>query len=485
MQIDSLSLTQVLSNSFWKFLESAGVQLLQLLVTIVLARLLSPEDYGLMALVLVVITFLGFFVSSGIGSYLIYINNIRKQDFFTALVFNIVLSIILVLILLFYAGDIAVYYSSPVLKNLIIAMAFILPFNAISSIYNAYAMKMSLFKVLFIRNIIALPVSGIVALILAFSGFGVWALVIYQIVYRILLSAIIVGTVKVEVDGNWEIDMRIFKPMIKFGGFTFLSTVIAFISDSVSDLLIGKKFSKDQLGLYNRGGTFPGVFISVVNSVLSESLLVAFASYNTDLVELKSKFSKTIKILYYAISPLLFGLFACAKPLVVILLTEKWIDIVPVIQLYCLFYLPIPFLQTSSQIFLATGHVKLRTLGEIVKMVVTLISLYLAIDYGILAVVLGRTMVNLFLLLYTMLYNRFIMHYGFRQAIKDIFKPLIVGLLVFAGAYLVLYIPADNIILLILQVIVGFVMYGICYKLFKIKEIEELTSMLYSKVKKK
>ena len=484
MQIEKLSRSQVLSNSFWKFFESAGVQFLQMLVTIILARLLSPDDYGLMALVLVVISFLGFFVSSGIGSYLIYINNIRKQDFFTALVFNVVLSVLLVLFLIICADDIATYYTSPVLKDLILAMAITLPFNAISSIYNAYAMKMSMFKALFIRNIVALPVSGIVALIFAFSGFGVWSLVYYQIVYRVLLAAIIVGTVKVEVEGEWIINTNIFIPMIKFGGFTFLSTVIAFISDSISDLLIGKKFSKDQLGLYSRGGTFPGAFMSVVNSVLSESLLVAFASYNSDIYELKTKFSKTVRLLNFALLPLLFALIACAKPLVLILLTSKWIGIVPVIQLYCLYYCFIPFLQTSSQMSLAMGYVKLRTLGEFIKMTVTIISLYVSLDYGILAVVFGRIIVNFSLLIYTTIANRYIIHYGIGQTVCDFFQPLLLGLLVFSGTYLINYIPVDTFILIILQVLLGLSIYVLYYKLFKINEIRELLTMLYAKIAK-
>lgn len=482
MKVEKQSRGQVLRNMIWKFLESIGVQIIQLIITIILARLLSPEDYGLMAIVLVVITFLGIFVNSGISSYLIYMKDIKKSDFLTALVFNISLSSILVGLLFLFSDHIAKYYSAPVLDSLIKAMAIILPFNAISSIYNAYAMKMSLFKALFVRNMIALPVSGILSLAFAIMGYGVWSLVIFQITYRGLLAIIIVLSIKIKIDGEWRLSRSIVTPMLKYGGFTFLSSFIAFVSDSISDLVIGKKINTEQLGYHNRGYMFPSVFLSIINMVLSDALFPAFSTYNSDIGELKEKCRKVLKLLYYLVFPFLFSLFACAKPLVFTLLTDKWSSAIPIVQIYCLYFLMLPLLQTSSQVYLATGHVKLRSLGEIIKMCFTILLLFCFIGYGIVAVALARFFVNILVLVFTLIVNKYVMGYKFKEFIADIITPLMISLLMFVSMYSLLLFKASDIVVGILQIIVGSIVYLLCLKIMRVSEIEEIKYLIKSKI---
>ena len=483
MRVENLSKSQVLGNSLWKFFESAGVHLLQMVITILLARMLTPDDYGLMAIVLVVITFLGLFINSGISSYLVYMKEVRKQDFLTLLLFNVIVSIFLMVFLFILADAIASYYSAPSLSPLIKAMSITLPFSAVSSVYNAYAMKMSLFKTLFIRNIIALPVSGVIALTLAFIGSGVWALVIYQICYMLLLSIIIVFTIKIDIDGEWKFDSHIIAPMLKFGGFTMLSSVIAFVSDSISDLLIGKRINTAQLGYYNRGFTFPSVFMSVVNEVLAGVLFPAFASYTYDKISLKDKCRKTLRILYFAIFPLLFGLIGCAKPLVIALLSTKWEEAIPVVQAYCVFFCFIPILQTMSQVYLALGLVKLRAFGEVLKMILTITVLFLLIDYGIIAVVLARTLVNFMLFIYTIIIGKWKMSYGFYEVLRDMAKPLFLSGILLCCIYPIIYIQLPYILILFIQIVLGITIYVSTAKIFKVKELDEIVAMGYSKIK--
>ncbi len=484
MKVDKLSKNQVFNNSLWKFFESVGSSGIQLLVTLILARLLTPHDYGLMAIVLVVVTFLALFINSGIASYLVYLKDVKKQDFLTTLIINVGVSVLLLFGLLLSSGTIADYYSAPSLKPLIMAMAISLPFNAISSVYNAYAIKLSYFRALFVRNMIALPTSGILALILAYTGYGVWALVAQQLSSSVLLALIMVVTIKVNVDGVWQVNMGIVKPMLKFGGFTLLTTIIAFISDNISDLLIGKRISPKQLGYYNRGCHFPGSFVNIFNNVLAGVFFPAFASYNSDIADLKEKSRKTIRLLYFVVFPLFFGLIACTKPLILVILTEKWAGTILVMQIICLYYCMIPFLQTYSQVFLATGHVKLRTVGEIVKMVLTLPLLFLIVDFGIIAVALARVAVNATLVVYSMIINKYVLNYTFSEFLSDMIRPLLLGLLVFAMLYPVNFIPIDMRLILIIQFVIGGVIYLLCVKIMRIKEIMELISLVIAKVKR-
>ena len=485
MEIEKLSGKDVLRNSFWKLFESIGSYGIQFLVTIVLARLLSPHDYGLMAIVLVAITFLGLFINSGISSYLVYMKDLRKEDFLTALFVNIIASFVLLTALLLSTGCIASYYSAPSLQPLIAVMSITLPFNAISSVYNAYAMKLSHFKTLFIRNMIALPVSGIIAMAMAFLGYGVWALVAQQVSSSILLALIMVLSIKVNVDGKWRFNQKTIKPMIIYGSYTLLTTIIAFISDNISDLLIAKKINPKQLGYYNRGCHFPSSFSNVSNNVLCGVLFPAFASYNSDISELKEKFRKTVRLLYYGMFPLFFGLIACSKPLILTLLTEKWQDSIPIMQIICLYYLAIPFLQTGSQICLATGYVKIRMVGETIKMIFTLPLLFFFVNYGIEAVACSRVLVNVLLVAVSLIMNRIIMDYRFTEFLSDMSKPFLVGTVVFISTYSLTYLPVGNIIIFLLQMLLGGFVYVASMKALKIEEMEEIIRLVTSKIKGK
>ena len=484
MEVQGISKDQVVKNSFWKFCESIGVQLIQLVVTIILARILSPDDYGLMAIVLVVVNFLGLFVSSSISTYLVYLKETRKQDIFTALIVNSLLAFFLLLVLFLSAGLIADYYNAPPLKPLIRVMSLVLPFNAVSAIYNSYAIKMSLHKKLFLRNLIAIPISGAVALTCAFCGLGVWAMVAQQVVYSVLLAVIIVLTIKITGDGEWKMNPKVIFPMLRYGGFTFLASVIAFIGDNLYDLIIGKRINSEQLGYYNRGNAFPNMISNVLNNVLVGVFFPAFASYNSNFLELKDKYRKTLRLLYYIVLPLFFGLIVCAQPLVVSLLTEKWIPSIRIIQIVCLYFCAIPFLQASSQLSLAVGAVRIRTVGEVFKMVVSIVLLFATVKHGIIAVALGRVGVALAVVLFTVVVNKIIVKYKVREFLSDMIGPFLLSLLMALCIYPMVLLPWNNLLILVMQVLVGAALYLGVARLLKIKELKVVEDLIRSKLAK-
>lgn len=466
MEVKNISGSQVVKNSFWKFCETLGVQLIQLVVTLVLARLLSPSDYGLMALVLVVVNFVSLFINSGIASYLVFKSNIRKQDFFTCLVVNMSVSLLLVLILFLSAPSVAAFYKRNELIPLIRAMSIIIPFSSISSVYNAYAVKLSLHKSLFFRNIVSVPVSGAIALIMAFSGCGVWSLVVQQIIYNILLAAIIVISINITIDGQWKFDKGVIKPMFIYGGTNLATTFVAFISDNINDLVIGKKIDSINLGYYNRGNTLSGVFANVLNNLASSVFFPAFSSYKDDASDLKEKFRKATNALYYLCFPVLLGLSVCSDAFVNALLTDKWQGSIPIIQITCLYYCAIPILQLSSQAYLALGKLKIRVVGEVIKMVLTLSLLFIVISYGINAVALARVIVGAFMVLFTCIVNKLYMSYSIFEFLSDIMPPFLYSLIMASCIFLLSLIKMPAFVLLIVQVCVGIILYATIIKIF-------------------
>lgn len=484
MQVEKLSREKVLTNSLWKFSESICSSAIQLTVTIILARLLSPNDYGVMTLAMVLITFMGLFVNSSISVYLVYIQNIRKQDFLTTLIFNVSLAVVLFLILLLSSGAVASYYSAPILKPVIIAMAVTLPFNAVTSVYNSYAIKMSYYRQLFYRNMVALPVSGIIALVLAYLDFGIWVLVVQQISYSLLFMVIMILSIKIKIDGRWRFDKTMLSPMLRYGGFTFLSTLIAFISDSIGDLLIGKRINSSQLGFYNRGTHFPNAFSNIINNVATSVFFPTFASYNSDLRDLKTKCRKVLRLVNYVSFPIFFGLIACSKPLVLLLLTCKWTPIIPIIQIQCLFYCAIPILQTMSQLFLATGHVRLRALGEFIKMATIVPLLFIFVGYGIIAVAWVRVAVNVVMVIFTMIFAKIYINYKFSEFIADLMKPILVSMLMFVCIYPLIYLNISSLFIVISQILLGISVYLVSAMIFRITEMKQVFEMVLAKFRK-
>lgn len=482
MEVKCVSGNQVVKNSFWKLCESIGVQVIQLIVTLVLARIIGPEEYGLIALVLVSINFVNLFVTSSLSTYLIYITNIRKQDFFTCLVINILIALLLVIVLYFVAPAIADFYGSEKLVDLIRAMSITVLFTSLSSVYNAYAVKMSQHKRLFIRNMISIPISGAIALIMALTGFGIWSLITQQIIYNVLLAVIIVLTIKIDIDGSWSLDCKVFKPMFAYGGATLLTTFIAFVSDNINDLFIGKKIDAINLGYYNRGNAFPGVIANVLNNLAISVFFPAFSSYKNDNSDLKVKFRKSTMVLYYVCFPIFMGLSVCSEAFVNFILTDKWVGAIPVIQLTCLYYCAMPFLQISSQVFLAIGKLKIRAVGEVVKMVLTIIFLFSFIDYGITAIAVSRVILAFLMVLFSCTISYYYIRYSFIEFIKDVTPPFLLSLFMVACIYPIGMLSMPAFLVLLLQVVVGGIIYLISLRLLKVQEILLLLSIIKKKV---
>lgn len=485
MEVKSISQSQVIRNSFWKFSESIGVQLIMLIITIILARILTPEDYGMMAIIVIVINFLTLFVSSSIGGYLIYAQNIRKQDFLTALLCNILVAIVLVVLLLCFAKTIASFYSAPALTLMIMVMSVTIPFCAVSSVYNSYALKFSQFKALFIRNMISGPISGALALYLAYTGAGVWALVCQQISYNVLLMFIIVFTIKIRLDGEWRVSFPSLRNMLSFGSYTLFTTIVAFISDSISDLLVGKKINASQLGIYSRGNHFPNTIFSSMNTVISNVFFPAFASYGHDMKLLKEKCRKSIRIIYSLASPLMFGLIACASPMVKVLLTERWFQSIPIIQIVCLSFLAVPFLQMTSQALLAVGSVRIRMVGEIFKMIFTFVFLFILIQYGIKGVAWSRVIVSVLMVIFTLAIMRYVMNYKVTEFLSDISKSVIASGIMTCSLFPILYLPLSDLSILSFQIPIGITVYFLSSKILGNKELFDIIGQSLQKVKQR
>lgn len=315
--------SEVLSSLLWKLMERGGTQGIQFIVMIVLARLLLPEEFGLIVLVTIFITIAGVFVQSGFNTALIQKKDADAVDFSSVFYLSLFVASLLYVLLFITAPFIATFFEQPEFARVLRILSFTLFFGAFNSIQNAIISRNMEFKKLFISSLSANIFSGIVGVVLAYTGFGVWALVGHQLTNQLMVTIILSFTVKWKPQFIFSID-RINK-LFSFSWRLLASMLLDTINSNLRNLLIGKMFSPATLGFYNRGDQFPNLLISNINGSIQSVMLPTLSSYQDDKQKVKAIVRRAIVTSAFIVIPMMVGLAVIAEPLVKILLTDKWL----------------------------------------------------------------------------------------------------------------------------------------------------------------
>src|SRR5680860_1232819 len=273
---DEVNKSKILSSLFWKLMEGGGTQGIQFIVSIVLARLLLPEDYGIIALVTIFVIIANVFVQSGFNTALIQKKDANEADFSSVFYLSLFVASLLYVILFFAAPLIAVFYDEPQLILVLRAISITLFFGAFNSIQNAVVARKMQFKKLFFSSLGAIVVSGTVGIVMAYAGFGVWALVLQQITNQLLITVILWFTVK------WRprllFSFKKVKGLFSYGWKLLVSSLINTLYMELSSLIIGKMYNAEMLGFYNRGKQFPALIVTNIDGSIQSVMLPALAS---------------------------------------------------------------------------------------------------------------------------------------------------------------------------------------------------------------
>lgn len=427
---------QVISSLFWKFLERTGAQLIHFFITIALARILAPEEFGLIALIAIFINIATVFVQSGLNTALIQKKDADDLDFSSVFWASFGIAIFIYIILFFSAPCIAKFYNQPTLIPVIRILALTLFIDVFNSIQNAYISRNMLFKKLFFRSIGAVIPAGLIGLILATLNFGVWALVVQQFCNAFLAVAIMWFTVPWRPSFNFSFNR--FKCLFSYGWKLLLSSLLDAFYTNLRGLIIGRFFSPADLAYYNRGDNFPFLIVNNVNTSIGSVLLPSLASYQDDKVQLKKMMRRAIITSTFVISPMMAGLAAMAKPIVLIVLGEKWLPCVPFVQAYCFMYLFYPIHTSNLSAIKAMGRSDIFFKLEIIKKIYGLSILLgsyfyfrspIGIAYGAMVSAIISSFVNASP-------NKKLMGYSYFEQVKDILPSillaLVMGLVVFS-----------------------------------------------------
>ena len=378
---------------FWKFNEQITSQLVSFAISIILARLLSPKEYGIISLVNVFIIIMEVFVTTGFSSALIQKKNTSQLDFSTLFLCSFIFSIILYIIIFLSAGLIANFYHNEDLIPVIKVLGLRLPISAFNSIQMAYVSRHMAFKKIFFSTSIATIISGIVGIVLAYIGWGVWALV-YQNLLSVLLQTIVLFA-EIPWRPRLEFSFKEAKALMNYGWKVLAANLSGTFFLQLRSLIIGRFYNASDLAYYNRGSRFPELISNNVDGTISSVLFPALSKYSDDLFKLKEVTRESLRMSSFIIFPLMFGLAVVAKPITVLLLTSKWLPSVPFMQCLCIAFSFSTISNANMQALKASGRSDVLLELELLKKPIYLAFLIFSIKISVLAVAVSMAINNL------------------------------------------------------------------------------------------
>lgn len=472
----------VVSNFIWRFAERCGAQLVTFIVSIILARILAPEDYGTIALVTVFTTILQVFVDSGLGTALIQKKNADDLDFSSVFYFNFVVCFVLYAGMFVAAPFIAKFYGDTTLTPIIRVISLTIVISGVKGIQQAYLSKNMLFKRFFFSTIGGTIFSAFLGIGLAKAGYGVWALVAQQ------LSNTTVDTIILWITVRWRprkaFSWKRLKSLLSFGWKLLVSSLLDTCYNNLRNLIIGKMYSASDLAFYNQGDKFPKLIVTNINTSIDSVLLPTMSSAQDDRERVKNMTRRAIKTSTYVMAPLMMGLAFCATTIVKLVLTDKWLPCVPFLRIFCITYMFWPVHTANLNAINAMGRSDWFLRLEIIKKIMGIAILLSTMWFGVMAMAYSLLLSSVLSQIINSWPNRKLLGYGYLEQVRD-FAP---GILLAVGmgicVYFIGYIPLPTIMTLVIQIFAGAALYIGVSAILKLEEFEYLLGMVKSFLKK-
>lgn len=418
-----------LQGIFWTFGQQFGGQIIQFIVSIILARILMPEEFGLLGMLAIFMALGNSLIDSGMSSSLIRTQDADERDFSSVFFINVIASIIIYLILYLASPFIAKFFEQPILADIVKVYCISFIIRAVSSIQYVRLTILMDFKTQTILRLPALAISSVVGLILAYSGYGVWSLVYMQLAQVTLESVFIWFQVK------WRpsliLDWSRLKLHFNFGYKLTLSGIINTVYDNIYHIIIGKYFSAAQLGFYTRAQSMKQLPVSNISSALNKVTYPLFSSIQDDNARLKNVYKKLMQQVLFWIAPVLVIAGVLGEPLFRFLMTEKWLPAVPYFQILCLVGIMYPLHAYNLNILNVKGRSDLFLKLEIIKKALITIGLIFAIPFGIYGLLWMQLALSLLAFFINTSFSGKMISYPVSEQLKDI-APIL-GLAGFIG----------------------------------------------------
>lgn len=468
----------ILSNLAWRFAERFGARFVEFIVAVVLARILSPNDYGLIALVTVFITLLNVFVDSGMATALIQKTDADDVDFSTVFFFNVTLCTILYALIYLLAPLIAKFYENTIFIPVIRILGLTIVISGLKNVQQAYVSRNMLFKRFFFATLSGTLMAAILGIGMAYAGFGIWALVLQQVVNTAIDTLILWFTVRWRPKKTFSF-FRL-KALFHYGWKLLISALLNTTYENLRSLIIGKRYTASDLAYYNQGHRFPSFMVTNINNSIDSVLFPALSSVQDDREKVRNMTRRAIKISTYIMAPLMMGLAFTAEAVVRVVLTEKWLSCVVFLRVFCISFMFYPIHTANLNAINALGRSDLFLKLEIWKKGIGIITILVAVNISVEAMACSSLFTGLCSQIINTWPNRKLLNYSYFDQIEDILPGILLALFMGILVYPIKMIGLPDILLLCVQIMMGAIIYVLGSIIFKIDSFQYLSEMVFA-----
>lgn len=464
-------------------MERSGAQLVQFLVSIVLARVLLPKQYGIVALLTAFITILSIFIDSGLSIALIQKENADEKDFSTVFYVNMTLCATLYVLLFIFAPFIAGLYHNPDMTAYLRVIGITLLVAGVKNVQTAYVSRNLIFKRFFFATLGGTVGAGILGIIMAYTGFGVWALIAQSLFNNAVDTLILWITVKWRPKKVFSFSRL--KGLFSYGWKILASSLIDTLYNNIRTFIIGGKYSNDDLAFYDRGSQFPYVIVNNINLSIDSVLLPTMSKVQNDRGAVRSMTRRSIKVSTFLIAPLLMGLAFTATPVIRLVLTEKWLPAVFFLRIFCVTLMFYPIHTANLNAIKAVGRSDMFLKLEIIKKSVGVTALLATFWISVEAMAYSLLFTTITSMLINSWPNRKLLGYSYLEQLKDILPGIFLAVAMGICVFPIQFIGLPDIVTLCIQVPMGAVIYILGAKLFKLDSFDYLKENIRNLFKKK
>ena len=448
----------VIKNFLWRLAERVGAQGVKLLVELVLARILLPEQYGVIAMVAVFITVFNVFVDSGLGNALIQKKDADDLDFSSVFWFNVVWCVVLYGVLFLISPLVASFYHREELTQILRVLGLQIVISGVKNVYQAYVSRTMQFRKFFFSTLGGTVGAAVIGITMAYRGYGVWALVAQQL-FNVLTDTVIL-TITVKWHPKRIFSFERLKGLLSYGWKLLLSALLDTLYNEARSLIIGRKYTSEDLAFYNRGELFPQVIAANVNTSIDSVLLPTMSREQDERDKVRAMTRRAIMTSTYIMAPLMIGIACIGTPLVCLILTEKWLPCVPYLQIFCASMLFFPIHTANLNAIKALGRSDLFLKLEILKKVIGILLILITMHISVLAMALSTLVNSLICQLINTWPNRKLLNYSYGDQIRDILPNILLAAVMGGCVFAVVLIGLPDWATLLIQVVLGAALYA-------------------------
>lgn len=482
------SKTKAVNGMLWTFLEKMSLQVCQFVIGIVLARLLMPEDYGVIGMLAIFMAIAQSLLDSGFNRALIQKKDRTNVDYSTIFYFNLVISVLLYFVFWITAPFIASFYETPILCEVTRYVSFSIILNALSLVQTAKLTIELNFRLQTIASVTSVVLSGVLGVVMAYSGYGVWALVAQS------LCAAMIRTLILWLFSHWKpllvFSTDSFKRLFSFGSKLLIGDFIHTIYTNLYTLVIGKAFNPADVGYYNRANGYAALPFTVFSQVVNKVMFPILSEKQNDNIALLNAYNKLFKVPMFFYVPLMFIISALSKPLICLMIGEKWNGCVPLLQILCIGFVFSPMSAINLNLLYVKGRSDISLKLDLFKKPIGIGILFASIPFGLWWMCFGKALYDFVAFSLNCYYTKKILDYGLIEQLRSIYSILFASFVAYIAIYLVCNILISYWMMLLLGFFIGLFSYLVCLALCRdevfvsfAKKVQEKYLIVYNNFK--